>query len=72
MNAQQFEAFREELRINHSRWLNTKQTAEYLKLSTQRLEIWRGRGGGPPYTKINGTSVRYNRRKLDAWMREQS
>ena len=47
------------------------QAAVYMGVSRQRLEIWRCRGGGPPYSKLSaqrGGAVRYKRSDLDAFM----
>ena len=50
-------------------YLNTKEAAHYLGLSTQRLEIWRSKGGGCAYTKTSrGGVVRYKKSDLDAFM----
>ena len=46
----------------------TKQAADYLGLSKQRLEIWRHDGNGPPYVKL-ARSVRYMREDIDAWLK---
>jgi predicted DNA-binding transcriptional regulator AlpA len=49
------------------RYLNTKQAAAHLGLSTQYLEIARHKGGGPQYIKL-AKAVRYRAEDLDAWM----
>ncbi len=49
--------------------MNTDEAAEYLKVSTQFLEIARHRGGGPRYVKL-ARMVRYRRVDLDAWLAE--
>lgn len=51
-------------------YLNTEQAARYLGLSKVRLEMWRCRGGGPPYVRIGTRIIRYRRSQLDAWMAE--
>lgn len=48
-------------------YLNPKQAAVYLGLSTSQLAKWRVYGGGPAYSKAS-RSVRYTRDELDAWM----
>lgn len=35
------------------------------------LATWRSRGGGPPFLKLGGRTVRYQRRELFAWMASQ-
>lgn len=47
--------------------LTTEQTAKYLQCSTQRIEIWRHHGEGPPYIKL-GRMVRYRKSDLDEWI----
>ncbi len=48
-------------------YLNTKAAAAYLGVSKQWLEIGRGKGYGPPFTKVEGI-VRYKRSEVDHWM----
>jgi hypothetical protein len=48
-------------------YLDTKEAAIYLGLSTQFLEIGRSKGYGPRYHKM-AKAVRYRRADLDAWM----
>ncbi|MEM6857564.1 MAG: helix-turn-helix domain-containing protein [Pseudomonadota bacterium] len=48
-------------------YLAPADAATYLGLSAKLLEAWRGRGEGPPYTKLD-RAVRYNRADLDEWM----
>ncbi len=48
-------------------YMNTRQAAEYLGVSTQFLEIARCRGGGPRYIKL-AQAVRYHRDDLDDYM----
>lgn len=48
-------------------YMNTRQAAAYLGLSTQFLEISRCRGGGPRYCKL-AQAVRYCKSDLDAFM----
>jgi len=50
-----------------SEYLNTREAAMYLNVSTQFLEIARHRRIGPPYCKV-GRAVRYRRASLDEWM----
>lgn len=47
--------------------LNTEQTAEYLGLSKPTLERMRLKGNGPKFAKL-GSSVRYRKADLDAWL----
>lgn len=43
--------------------------AAYLRVTVQRLAIWRMEGRGPKYLKVE-TSVRYRRAEVDAWLNE--
>ncbi|RIL06414.1 MAG: DNA-binding protein [Proteobacteria bacterium] len=63
------EAIERALRGSPVEFLNTRQAAAYLSLSVPRLEIWRSRGQGPPYTRV-GRIIRYSRTDLNQWMRE--
>ena len=51
-------------------YLTTKQAASHLGFSKQQLELWRCKGGGPPYVKL-AHAVRYRRSDLDAFMAER-
>ena len=53
---------------NGEQYMNTKQAAAYLGLSSQFLEISRCRGGGPKYYKLP-QAVRYSKSDLDEYMR---
>ena len=47
------------------------QAAIFLGVSVRTLQAWRIRGGGPPYAKM-GRSVRYQRRTLIEFQRENT
>lgn len=42
--------------------------ADFLGISPRTLQNWRVRGGGPPYVKVAGKTVRYRFRDLLAWI----
>lgn len=46
---------------------NTKEAADYCRLSKPTLERFRISGQGAPYIKLGG-AVRYRRVDLDAWL----
>ena len=48
--------------------LTEPEAAAFLKFEPDTLRKWRGRGEGPPYSKL-GASVRYLRSDLIAWLR---
>jgi predicted DNA-binding transcriptional regulator AlpA len=48
--------------------LHTKETAKWLGVSTQWLEIGRSRGYGPTYTRVSARTVRYKRSDVLAWL----
>ena len=50
-----------------SKFLRTKEAAEYLGVSERTLEAWRTNGGGCVYRKIGGC-VRYAPEDLDAFV----
>lgn len=50
--------------------LTSKEAAAFLRVSPQSLNNLRSRGGGPPYVKL-GRLVRYDRRRLEAWVEER-
>ena len=49
-----------------TRYLNTRQAAHHLGLSTRTLDRFRVSGAGPVFLKFGGR-VRYLRDDLDAW-----
>lgn len=48
--------------------LSTPQAAAYLCLSKITLERWRWKRTGPPFCKLNGFLIRYDREDLDAFV----
>ena len=51
-------------------YLNTREAAEHLGLSTRTLDRYRVSGDGPVFIKFGGR-VRYLREDLDAWARSR-
>jgi len=49
------------------RLINENDAAQFLGYSVRALQNWRVRGGGPPFVKVSGRSIRYRRRDLIAW-----
>ena len=49
-------------------YLNTREAAAYLGLSTRTLDRYRVSGDGPVFLRFGGR-VRYLREDLDAWAR---
>ena len=53
-------------------WLDeavtTAEASRITGISVCTLHTWRSRGGGPPFLKLGGRSVRYQRRALFKWM----
>lgn len=49
-------------------YLNTREAAKYVRLSTATLERLRVRGGGPTYLNPVPDRVLYAIEDLDAWM----
>jgi predicted DNA-binding transcriptional regulator AlpA len=52
--------------------LTTAQTATWLGVSVEFLEIGRGKGYGPPHVLLAPRVVRYRRDEVNAWLRERS
>ena len=54
--------------------LTTAETAEWLGVSIQFLEIGRCRGHdyGPPFVRLSRRCVRYRRGDVQAWLRERT
>ena len=48
-------------------YLDTREAADFLGLSTQQLELWRGQGGGPAFHRV-GRVIRYSVGDLRAFM----
>lgn len=56
----------------HASFLNVKDAAAYLGLSSHTLYVWRHRRQGPPSFRMGPRGrVVYRREALDAWIREQ-
>jgi hypothetical protein len=51
--------------------LTTAETAAWLGVSVQWLDIGRSEGYGPPYQKL-GVMVRYRRGTVRGWLRERT
>lgn len=49
------------------RFIGEREAADFLGHSVRCLQNWRLRGGGPPYIKISGRSIRYRRQDIVAW-----
>jgi hypothetical protein len=52
--------------------LNTKQTAEWLSVSAEWLEIGRSKGYGPPFRKLGPKTIRYNVGDVTKWLEARS
>jgi predicted DNA-binding transcriptional regulator AlpA len=48
--------------------LSEREVQEEYNISTRTLQGWRTRKKGPPYRKVGGTLVRYNRAEFEAWL----
>ena len=55
------------MKANIVEYMTTRETAAYLGVSRQWLEIGRSKGYGAPFTKVEGI-VRYKRAEVDRWM----
>lgn len=52
-------------------YLLPTEAAAYLRVAVKTLTQWRWRGMGPPYLKVAGGRIRYERAALDVWMAGQ-
>lgn len=50
-------------------FMNTRQLAEYLGVSKIKLVSDRARGVGPPFVRLDGRSIRYERAAIDLWVK---
>jgi predicted DNA-binding transcriptional regulator AlpA len=53
-------------------WMTTAQCARYRNCSESTLNKERVAGTGPPFLKIRGRMVRYDRRVVDEWLQAQT
>jgi hypothetical protein len=53
---------------SQSKFLTAAEVANILRVTTQSLKLWRKNGGGPPWVKVNNTSVRYYETSLYKWL----
>jgi hypothetical protein len=51
--------------------LSTRQTADWLGVSTQWLEIGRSKGFGPSYVRVSPRRIRYRRDSVLRWLAER-
>ena len=55
-----------------SLYLRPEQAAELISVSEKFLEKRRRTGNGPPFIRVSRNLVRYERDKLENWMRDQT
>lgn len=55
-----------------SDYLDTEGASSFLNIPADTLISWRSRGKGPPFLKVEGSLVRYERPALIAWMTSQT
>ena len=53
---------------SQDRFLKPTEVGDILRVTTQSLKLWRKNGGGPPWIKINNSSVRYYETGLYKWL----
>jgi len=54
--------------MSQSPYMSTIEAARYLRCSASTLAKLRVYGGGPPFCKVGGKSVRYRQADLDTYM----
>ncbi len=52
--------------------LKTREVAEWLRVSTQFVEVGRSRGFGPPFLRLGPTRIRYRRADVLGWLEERT
>jgi predicted DNA-binding transcriptional regulator AlpA len=52
--------------------LSTRQTADWLGVSTQWLEIGRGKNYGPKFMRVSSRVIRYRRGDVIKWLNTRS
>lgn len=58
--------------LDHGQLLTAKEVADFLGLSVRTLATWRvRRSDGPPFIKLGGRAIRYDRSDLEAWIEDQ-
>lgn len=51
-------------------YLDSQEAADRISYSVHTLQFWRSHGGGPPFIRVHGRTVRYRQRDLDQWMNQ--
>lgn len=51
--------------------LTTEEAAKIIRIRAITLQIWRQRGFGPEYIRLNGRVVRYSRRQIKEFLATQ-
>ena len=52
--------------------LSEREIQEEYNISARTLQGWRTRRKGPPYRKIGGTLVRYDRGEFETWLKSNA
>jgi predicted DNA-binding transcriptional regulator AlpA len=52
--------------------LDTRDTAKWLGVSEQWLEIRRHHGGGPKFVQLSPRQIKYRRKEVLAWLKRRS
>ena len=53
---------------SQDRLMTSTEVANILRVSSQSLKMWRKNGTGPPWIKVNQTTVRYSQNSLYKWL----
>jgi predicted DNA-binding transcriptional regulator AlpA len=51
-----------------TKYYTTREIADILKLKQQTLKLWRRKGKGPKFVKIEGKMIRYPSVYFEEWM----
>ena len=51
--------------------LRERDAARFLNFNVRTLQMWRVRGGGPPFVRVSSRAVRYRLQDLEGWIEER-
>ena len=59
---------RKKIMATVAKQLSEREIQEEYNISVRTLQGWRTRKKGPPYRKVGGTLVRYDRTQFESWL----
>ena len=49
-------------------YLTSDEAADRIGYAVNTLQYWRSHGGGPPFIRVHGRTIRYRAKDLDEWI----